>query len=1316
MPSVRAFSRAPGAISLVLIRFVRAAIVVAVVAFALALAVVRFIVFPQVESYRDTLAVTLARELGHPVEIAALTTGWDGWNPKLVVDGLRVLDQARAGPLLDLPRVEMIVAWTSLPFLDLRLKELVIERPRLAIRRDRSGILRIAGIEIDPAQVTDDLPLTDWLLRQREIVIHDALITWDDDQRNAPQLVLDRVQFRLESRFGRHRFGLKGTPPAELAAPIDLKGDVKFASTKDWQSAEGELYVRLDYADVAAWREWLPLPGQITSGKGALRIWSRVAHGEPSEIIADLELADVKARLAESLPVLDLAHLSGRVGWRKSVTQQEVFTRALSFTTVGGQQLDPTQLQLTLRDPAGVAAPSGQLEFDRLQLQPLVALSTHLPLPERILADLTRYAPRGTLGHGRMRWEGSVEAPSTYAASAEFTNLGLVAQDALPGATGLTGRFVATHADGELRIASGSATIDLPRVFSAPMVFDKLQSVVKWERHDGKSVVRLEQLEFANADVAGGASGTYRTTAKGPGEIELVAHATRVDLRQLYRYLPRSIETATRHWLQKAAAKGSASDARLKVAGNLADFPFANGKGGQLIATAKATAVTVDYAEGWPPLEAIDADIRIDGARLTLDATRGQALGVDLGKTKAEIADLSAALPLLTIDATAAGPLAGFLRFVNASPLATRVGQATLDLDAAGAARLAFKLSLPLGQTEDTKVAGDFVLTDAQLHFAGAPALSKVNGKLSFSEKDIRAQELAMEVLGGPAKLAIVSADGRTRLTGGGSLNLAVLRREFASAYLDRVSGVMDWALTANLSASSSWVLESTLKGAVVDFPAPLGKTATEVMPFKIERRDDAGQPGNDLILASYGRIARFAAHRSPGNNGATIDRALLSLGKASERPDALRAERAGLWLRADLPVLDIDEWVAALRRGAATDTAKSDQALSVVGAELAVGQLDALGARFANLKLKLRETDHEWAIDLDGDEVAGTATWSMPGTSAPNGRIVARLSRLTVPSRSHSATARDADAKDGASDPKPDATLENPWPAIDIAAGSFVSKEHDLGRLEFVAQPRGADWRIDRLVLANDNGRIEADGAWRSLGRQPQTKLDVVVDVKEAGAFLTRFGYPDALQGARTKINGQLTWSGAPHEFDVRTLAGNFRVEAGPGRFTKIEPGIGKLLGVLSLQALPRRITLDYRDIFSEGFAFDEITGNVRIANGLLTTSNFKLTGPAAKVEIAGDADLAAETQRLAVRVQPALSSTVSAGAALFFLANPLVGAAVGAGSLLAQTVLKDPFEQIFSYEYSVTGGWSDPIVTKNATRKASLAPAAGTPAGTGR
>jgi len=246
--------------------------------------------------------------------------------------------------------------------------------------------------------------------------------------------------------------------------------------------------------------------------------------------------------------------------------------------------------------------------------------------------------------------------------------------------------------------------------------------------------------------------------------------------------------------------------------------------------------------------------------------------------------------------------------------------------------------------------------------------------------------------------------------------------------------------------------------------------------------------------------------------------------------------------------------------------------------------------------------------------------------------------------------------------------------PAAKVEIAGSADLEHETQRLQVKVQPAlsaGVSAGAALLFLANP----------------------VVGAAVGAGSLL---GFPDAVQGAPTTIKGQLAWAGAPNSLDYPTLAGTFRVDVGAGRFTKVDPGIGKLLGVLSLQALPRRIALDFRDIFSEGFAFDQINGTVRVDRGVLTTDNLKLVGPAAKVEIAGSADLEHETQRLQVKVQPALSAGVSAGAALLFLANPVVGAAVGAGSLLAQKILQDPIEQIFSYTYNVAGSWSDPVVTR--------------------
>ena len=585
MPSPRAFFRAAGALSSAIAAVARVAgmaILVAVALFCVLLLAVRFVVFPHVEDYRDDLTAALARQLKQPVEIDGLATGWDGWNPKIILHGFRVRSAASpaSSPLLDLPQVEMVIAWTSLPLFDLRLRQLVLHQPRLAIRRDRDGMLHIAGMEFDPSQMHDDAPLTDWILRQPHIDVRDALITWNDDLRNAPQLVLDHVQIRLESQFGRHRFGLLGTPPAELAAPIDVRGDVRRGPDGSWQQATGKLYVRLDYADIAASSEWLPLPAPIASGKGALRLWFDFAAGEPREVVADLELAGVKAKLGPDLPVLELASLSGRAGWSIAPPRREFYTRALAFVTTEGQRFEPTDLKVTLREATGNGAATGLIEFDRLQLAPLRDLMVHLPMPERVRNDLARYAPRGTLTRGRILWEGRGDTPDIYSAAADFSGLGVAAQAEIPGVDGLTGHLEMTQATGDLKLASRGGAIALPRVFADPIPFDSLAGDFNWTRTGDRTAIEIERLEFANADAAGRATGKFRSVPDGPGEIDLNAQLTRGNLAQVHRYLPLGVPAAVRNWLRSALAKGTSPDVKLKLAGNLAEFPFPGGKGG----------------------------------------------------------------------------------------------------------------------------------------------------------------------------------------------------------------------------------------------------------------------------------------------------------------------------------------------------------------------------------------------------------------------------------------------------------------------------------------------------------------------------------------------------------------------------------------------------------------------------------------------------------------------------------------------------------------------------------------------------------------
>jgi uncharacterized protein (TIGR02099 family) len=761
--------------------------------------------------------------------------------------------------------------------------------------------------------------------------------------------------------------------------------------------------------------------------------------------------------------------------------------------------------------------------------------------------------------------------------------------------------------------------------------------------------------------------------------VDGTAQPSRLDATQLHRYVPLAAGAGVREWIRTSLLAGGSSDARLKVSGNLADFPFADGKKGQFTLTAKAQGVTLDYATHWPRLTDLDGEVRVDGVRISVDGRNARAFCAALGRIKIEIPDMRIAHPALRIEGEAVGPAADFLRFIAESPVDEWLDHTTRGAEASGEGKLALKLELPIGNHDGDQIAGDFTFSGNRLKFGGGiPALNQLNGKLAFTRRDIHSTGLTAEILGGPARLTVSGGVGGMRVDAQGSADVGLLRGQYPQQILAaRLTGTTDWQLALNVAPDrANWTLDTTLKGVTVDFPVPAAKPAGEAVPLRIERRQT--EAATDLLQLTYGRVGRLTVQRRLTASGPVAERALLALGKAAGAPD-----RRGLWIRGDVDQLDLDGWLALREQ---VDASVDNGALPLSGLEVSAGALDVFGRRLNELRVGASRSGNNWQLDLRGRELEGMARWEPAAPAHPNGRIVARLQRLTPP------TAASSHAAPTATSP----SEVNSWPEIDLTAETLRLKERDLGRLELNAQPRGADWRIDSLKLINEDGRLDANGWWRGGGGNEQTTLDADLDVHDAGKYLARYALPDAVRDAATRIRGQVSWKGGPQDFDYPTLNGKLRLETGRGQFTKLDPGLGKLLGVLSLQSLKRRLAFDFQDLFAEGFAFDEITGDVRIQNGVMKSDNLKIVGPSARVAIQGEADIARETQHLSVRVQPTLSAGVSVGAAALLLANPVIGAAVYAGSLLAQKAMQDPIEQMFSFGYTVTGSWSDPVVER--------------------
>jgi len=225
--------------------------------------------------------------------------------------------------------------------------------------------------------------------------------------------------------------------------------------------------------------------------------------------------------------------------------------------------------------------------------------------------------------------------------------------------------------------------------------------------------------------------------------------------------------------------------------------------------------------------------------------------------------------------------------------------------------------------------------------------------------------------------------------------------------------------------------------------------------------------------------------------------------------------------------------------------------------------------------------------------------------------------------------------------------------------------------------------------VLSTAESTLSADGYWQSWAARPSTSMNVKLDVNDAGKYLDRMGYPRTMRSGHAQLEGKLSWAGSPQEIDYPTLLGNVTLKVEKGQFLKADPGVAKLLGILSLQSL---LTFDLRDLFREGFAFDTLSSNASIAKGVLTTKDFDMRGAAARVGMTGDIDLAHETQNLHLRVVPSLGDSAATAATLLLNISPITGL----GALIAQRILKDPLGQIFSLQYTVTGTWSEPKVVR--------------------
>lgn len=1276
--------------------------------FALLIITLRYAVLPHIEDYRDDIERALSSSLSLPVAIASIDARWQGLRPYLALRGLQIHDR-EGRPALAFDNVEAELSWTTLLVFDLRLHRLEILSPALTIRRDAQGRIFIAGLQLNTDMPESRTDFSDWLLAQHRVIVRDASITWVDELRAAPPLVLQHLNLHLQNNGSRHRFGMTAEPPPQLAARLDVRGDFRGADLDALAEWKGEAYTELDYADLAVWRQWVDYPIELPQGSGALRLWLSFAQQTLTSGTADIALHNVQVRLASDLPLLDLASLTGRLSGRRLPNGFEAGGKRLSLLTRDGIHVEPSDFEFNWSEASGRKPAHGAFSADALDFDALSRLAAHLPFEAATRQQLVDFAPRGKLFELKTTWSGSVDArgdpvEARYNLNARFERLGVNAQGALPGFAGLSGSVSGDENGGVFSLASHDAALELPHVFADPSIaLGALNAQASWKSHKEGFEVDLENASFENHDAAGGVSGRYfypRAADGGPGDIDLTARLTRGAGGAVWRYIPLAVGQDVREWLRTSIIGGHSNETTLRLKGDLNRFPFVDGSG-IFEVKGRIQGASLRYAQGWPQIDNIAGSLEFVGNRMLIKADSASIYGVALHDVSAAIADLSIADSQLVVTGKASGPTADFLRFIESSPVSAEIDHFTEDMTAQGNGALELKLLMPLHHTDDTKLEGAYQFAGNRLKVdADLPPLGEVHGRLHFTENSLQAERVRASLLGMPLAFDLKTAgSGAVTVTADGQLNIAELRKQLSHPLLDQLSGSSPWRGTVLArKKSAEVVIESMLFGLSSSLPEPFNKSASEAMPLRFERKllvKPAAAPGRAVAIAAKAAAApRDQIEITLGSAGAArlirrydgesaekvvMERGAIAIGEPLTMPDK------GMLLAASMKRVDVDLWRSLLSRPAngAASAAGEALPLPITAISLKTPEFEAFGHTLSDLEARASlGREGSWRAELKSRDVSGELFWKGQGS----GRLGARLKHLVI----HQAPPHGEPGAAPAQGNGNGDMLSNPedLPGLDIEVEQFTLREKSFGRLKLSADNREGAWEA-RLDIENDDGKLAGSGRWRPHTTQADTQLKFTLTAKSIEKLLARLGYVDAVKRGRATLEGNVSWNGAPFAIDYPTLSGALKVDAENGQFNKLEPGVGRLLGILSLQSLPRRITLDFRDVFSQGFAFDSINGQLTMRNGVIETDNLQIKGPSAKVLMSGSANVPAETQNLKVRVQPAIGESIAVGA---MIANP----AAGAIAWLAQKALRDPLDQAFAFEYAVTGSWADPKVEK--------------------
>ena len=1247
---------------------------------------------PHWDGLHERLETAASETSGMQVRAESVELGWRGWTPELVVRGVHMvegeaepLEVERVGATLD--PVASLRAWAP----RLRLQVIGMEA-RLV--RQADGRVTFHGHTMGTGEgAVLEHALEAWPEFDGEAIS----LVWDDRVAGITSAArLEHLSFR-SGAAGDGLLRLAGALDPEAAGSFELGVRIPASAARD-----ARFFLEGQSLEIAHWAPWLAYLGlPAIDGTSGARIWGDLEDGRltrlrgfhTTRLNGDEDARERELGHRFDWHVDDAWHRSAWTGTRPG--SGDLRMRYRLETGAHGAVVDRLELAARGLD-ADVYAP----------FKPL------LDHAAPALADpVARLRPRGRLAEGRLVARRDDNRLRIREAELDLRSFSLRTDGDWPGVRGLDLR-----AWWDAETDEAGATLDgehlraeFPRLLGDEVLWlDRLRGELHARRHAPDDwTVAGEGLEVRAEQGAASLRGELRLDGHEQGPLLAMAmdihHA---DGAYAARYLPeRYLPATTYQWLARSIVDGRGTGGGMAYRGRPREFPFADHQG-VFDLWADVEDGVLDYQEGWPPAEELAGRLWFRNETFRTEGARARILDTRITRGDVTVTDMTGE-PDLELDASADSNAADLLAYLRRAGLGDELAELRDGAEAAGPAGLDLQLLLPLDsdRMDDLRVAGRLRPQGLDLNVPQWPvALDGLRGEIRFDTADrVHAEGLEAGVHGERVALDIDwPLDGeRARLGLRGPQPLEPWL-EGIPELAAHASGRAHWDAELSLGGGMDGMrldLHSDLEGVAIDWPDPLGKAEDQRRDLTVSlpldnRRPAVGELGLGDVLHARLRLLPQDEQRP------ALQALALGLGRAAGDPPGLPSQ--GAVVEGHFAELDAGAWARALQAApwagnvqvAGPGTDAPEEAVTGVPLNRVVLRVDEAlhwdDLSVPATRLRAVRDPGGWQVESRSDWLAGTLGWRH-GLSDRRDHLQLELEHVHLPELELGGPDADSPpeeppAAEGVSDPRN-------WPSVRLALDSLRLGDYRFADIRGDLIPDTDGLALRDLVLRSPEPGIRAAGrgGWHvDAGGRGRSRLELDLEGDDWGQGLDSSGLTRALRGGDGTAEVQLEWPGALFRPSLARLQGTMELTLSDGELADVEPGAGRLLGLVSLDLLPQRLRLDFRDLFVEGLAFSELQGSARLADGVLHVPELGLETASAAIRVRGDTNLVAREYDQEIVVVPRLRTALPIAGAL--LGGPVTGAAV----LLLERVMGigDQMEEAARVEYRVTGPWERPRV----------------------